>query len=175
VELRHRQLVGLDEQGRAAGVRPTGHRLALRASGAANDDEARVTRRVLGRRLLVERSRRATDEVAESRARGVENDVPGRLVARHLESVDDLGRDERPGLGADPMHAIFETKRELSRDDEQRLGMSCMDVEGGFSPTGSGAHVDRAELLDVHEEPDVELLAAEDDLALADLDHVPAA
>jgi hypothetical protein len=148
---------------------------AALAPGAAKDDEPGIACRVLGRRLLVESCRRATDEVAESRARGVENDVPGLLVARHLESVDDLGRDERPGLGADPMHAIFETKRQLSRDDEQRLGMSCMDVEGRFSPTGSGAHLDSTELLDVHEEPDVELLAAEDDLTLADLDHVPAA
>ena len=105
----------------------------------------------------------------------MENDVPRQLVARHLERVDDLGRDERPGLGADAMHAIFETERELSRDDEQRLGMSRMDVEGSLSPTGSGAHLDSTELLDVHEEPDVELLAAEDDLALADLDHVSAA
>ena len=53
--------------------------------------------------------------------------------------------------------------------------MSCMDVEWCLSPTGSGAHLDSTELLDVHEEPDVELLAAEDDLSLTDLDHVPAA
>ena len=105
----------------------------------------------------------------------MENEEPSRLVARHLESVDDLARDERPGLGADPMHAIFETKRDLSLEDEQRLGMSCMEVEWCLSPTGSGAHLDSTELLDVHEEPDVELLAAEDDLSLTDLDHVPAA
>ena len=107
----------------------------------AEDDEPGIARRVLGRGLLVESGRRATDEVAESRARGVEDDEPRRLVARHLESVDDLGRDERPGLGADPMHAIFETERELSLEDEHRLGMSCMDVERCFSPTGSGTYV----------------------------------
>ena len=105
----------------------------------------------------------------------MENDEPGGLVARHLEGVDDLGWDERPGLAADPMHAIFETERELSLEDEHRLGMSCMDVERCFSPTGSGAHVDRVELLDVHEERDVELLVAKDDLTFADPDHVPAA
>ncbi len=143
--------------------------------GAAEDDEPGIARRVLGRGLLVESGRGATDEVPEAGARGVENDEPRRLVARHLESVDDLGRDERPGLGADPKLAIFETERELSLEDEHRLGMSCMDVERRFSPTGSGAHVDRAELLDVREEGDLELLAAKDDLTFADLDHVPAA
>jgi hypothetical protein len=50
-----------------------------------------------------------------------------------------------------------------------------MDVERRSSPAASGAHLDRTELLDVDEESDVELLAAEDDLAFADLDHVPAA
>ena len=97
----------------------------------------------------------ASDEVRRiPKPRGVENDEPRRLVARHLESVDDLGRDEHPGLGADPMHAIFETERELSLEDEHRLGMSCMDVERCSSPTGSGTYLDRAELLDVHEERD---------------------
>jgi hypothetical protein len=96
-------------------------------------------------------------------------------AACHLESMDDLGRDERPGLGTDPMYAILERERELSLEDEQRLGVSCMDVERRFSPTASGAHLDCAELLDVHEERDSELLVAEDDLAFADLDHVPAA
>ena len=159
VELRHRELVGLDEQGRATSgrsaivspaplragkpappllggsVEPTPLRLA------ADDDETGIARRVLGRGLLVESGRRATDVVAEARARGVEDEEPRRLVARHLESVDDLGRDERPGLGADPMLAIFEPERELALEDEQRLGMSCMDVERRFSPTGSGAYV----------------------------------
>jgi hypothetical protein len=73
------------------------------------------------------------------------------------------------------MHAILEPERERSFEDEQRLGMLCVDVERRFPPPGSGAHIDRSELLDVHEECDAELLAAEDDLAYADLEHVPAA
>jgi hypothetical protein len=42
-------------------------------------------------------------------------------------------------------------------------------------PSGSGAHVDRGELLDVDEKRDVELPASEYDLAFDDLDHEPAA
>ena len=105
----------------------------------------------------------------------MEGEEPRRPVARHLEGVHDLGRDERPGLGGDPMHAVLEPERELSLEDVYRLGVSCMDVERRLSPTGSSAHLDRGELLDVREERDAELLAAEDELAFADLDHVPAA
>ena len=105
----------------------------------------------------------------------MEDEEPRRLSASHLECVHDVGRDERPGLGADPVHAILEPERELSLEDEQCLGVSCMDVERRSAPTRSGAHFDRSELLDVYEEPDIELFAAEDDLAFADLDHLPAA
>src|SRR4029450_7084177 len=69
------------------------------------------------------------------------------------------------------MLAILEPERELSLEDIERLGVSCMDVERRFSPARSGTHFDRTELLDVREERDAELLAAEDDLAFADLDH----
>ncbi len=165
VELRHRELVGLDQQGRtASGL--VGDRLAFPASRPPEDDETGIAAGVLGRGLLVESGRRATDVVAEPRARRVEDEEPRRLIASHLECVHDLGRDERPGLGADPVHAILEPERELSLEDEQRLGVSCMDVERRSAPTRSGAHFDRSELLDVHEEPDIELFAAEDDLAL---------
>jgi hypothetical protein len=105
----------------------------------------------------------------------VEVEEPRWPVAGHLEPVHDLGRDERPGVGADPMLAILEAECELSLEDEQRLGMTCMNVERRFSPTRSSAHLDRSELLDIHEEGDAKLLAPKDELAFADLDHVPAA
>ncbi len=73
------------------------------------------------------------------------------------------------------MHAVLELERELALDDVQRLAVSGMDVGRRLPPSGSGAHVHRGELLDVDEERDVELSAPEDDLAFADLEHVPAA
>ncbi len=73
------------------------------------------------------------------------------------------------------MHAILELERELSLDDVQRLAVSSMDVGRRLPPSGSSAHVDHSELLDVDEQRDVELPASEDDLAFADLDHAPAA
>jgi hypothetical protein len=73
------------------------------------------------------------------------------------------------------MHAILKLKRELSLEHVQRLAVSSMDVGRRFPPSGSSAHVDRGELLDVDEERDVELRTAEDDFAIANLDHLPAA
>ena len=174
VELGDRELVGLDEHGRPP-LRPIGDRVALRASRTADDGEAGVACDDVEWGQLVERGCRAADVVAVSRARSVEDEEPRLLVARHLERVHDLGRDERPGLGADSMHAILEPKRELSLEDVDRLGVSCMDVGRRPSPAGSGAHLDRGELVDVREERDVQLRTTEDDLAFADLDHRPAA
>ena len=174
VELRDDDLVGVEEDGGAPSG-PRGDRLAFLASRTADDDEARVSRRVLGRRLLVESGRRAADIVAVSRVRGVEDEVPRRLVARHLESVDDPGGTTAQRLGADQVCSILEPKCELSLEDEQRLGVSRMDVERRSSPARSRTHFDRSELLDVHEERDAELLAVKDDLAFDDLDHEPAA
>jgi hypothetical protein len=174
-ELGDRDLVGVHEQRRTALRRPVGDVLTLRSTRPAKQDEAGVTRRVLGRGMLVEIGRRATDEVAVSRVRSVKDEEPRRPVACDLESVHYLGGNERPGLGADPMLAILEPERELSVEHEQRLGVSSVDVEGRSSPAWSGAHFDRTELLDVHEERDAQLLAAEDDLAFADLDHLTAA
>src|SRR4029453_17347038 len=74
VELRDRELVGVHEQGCAALRRPIGDVLTLCTTGPANEDEARITRRVLGRGPLVESTPRATDVVAVSRARGVEDE-----------------------------------------------------------------------------------------------------
>jgi hypothetical protein len=73
------------------------------------------------------------------------------------------------------MDAVLELQPELSLEDVQRLAVSDMDVRRCLSPPGSRAHVDSGELLDVREERDAELLAAKDELAFADLDHVPAA
>ena len=89
--------------------------------------------------------------------------------------MHDLGRDERPRLRADPMHAILELQRELSLEDVQRLAVQGMHVGWRLPPPGSGAHVDCGELLDVDEERDVELRSPQDDLACSDLDHVSAA
>jgi hypothetical protein len=105
----------------------------------------------------------------------VEDEESRLLVTRHLERVHDLGRDERPGFGAHSMHAIFEPKRDLPLDDEDRLGVSCVDVERRPSPAWSGTHLDDGELVDVREERHVQLRATEDDLAFADLDHLLAA
>ena len=54
-ELRHGELVGVDEQGRAAGLRAAAHRLPVHSTDAADGDEAGIARCVLGRRSLVER------------------------------------------------------------------------------------------------------------------------
>jgi hypothetical protein len=89
--------------------------------------------------------------------------------------VHDPGRDERPALRADPADTILELKRELSPEDVQRLGVSGMHVKTRRSPSRSGAHFDRGELLDIDEERDVELSALQDDFAFGDFDHVPAA
>ena len=174
VELGDGDLVGLDEHGRAPS-RPVGDRVALRASRPPDDDEPGIGRHGVRRRPLVEPGHVATDVVAVARARGVEGEEPRRCVAGHLDRVHDLGRDECPALRADPMHAILELERELSLEHVQRLAVSGMDVRRRLPPPGSGAHVDRGELLDVDEERDVELPAPQDDLAFSDLDHVPAA
>jgi hypothetical protein len=71
--------------------------------------------------------------------------------------------------------AVLEPERELSVEDEQRFAVSSMDMERGSSPTWSGTHLDRSELLEVHEERDFQLLAAKDDLTFGDLDHASAA
>ena len=105
----------------------------------------------------------------------MEDEEPCRRVAGHLDGVHDLGRDECPGLRADPTYAILELQRELSLEDVQRLAVPGMDVWRRLPPSGSGAHVDGGELLDVDEERDVELPASEDDLSFDDLDHEPAA
>jgi hypothetical protein len=73
------------------------------------------------------------------------------------------------------MDAILELKRELSFEDIQRFAVSDMDMRRRLSPAGGRTHVDCGELLDVREERHSELGAAEDDLAFADLDHLPAA
>ena len=174
VELGDGDLVGLDEHG-GAPSRPVGDRVALRASRPPDDDEPGIGRHGIRRRPLVERGDVATDVVAVARAGGMEGEEPRRCVAGHLDRVHDLGRDERPALRADPMDAILELKRELSLEHVQRLAVSGMDVRRRLPPSGSCAHVDRGELLDVDEERDVEISAPQDDLALSDLDHVPAA
>ena len=69
----------------------------------------------------------------------------------------------------------LELKRELSLEHVQRLAVAGMDVRRCLSPSGSRAHLDCGELLDVDEQRDVELPALQDDLAFSDLDHVPAA
>ena len=149
--------------------------LALRSSRPPDDDEPGIGRHGIRRRPQVEPSYVATDVVAVARARCVEGEEPRRCVAGHLDCVDDLGRDEDPALRADPMHAILELERELSLDDVQRLAVSRVDVGRRLPPSGSSAHVDRGELLDVDEERDVELSAPQDDFPLGDLDHRPAA
>jgi len=53
--------------------------------------------------------------------------------------------------------------------------VSCVDVRRRLPPSGGSAHLDGGELLDVDEERDVEFRRAQDDLALSDLDHGPAA
>jgi len=174
VELGDGDLVGLDEYG-GAPPRPVGDRVALRASHPPDHDESGIGRYGVRRRPLVEPGHIATDVAAVARARCVESEEPRRPVAGHLDRVHDLGRDECPALRADPMHAILELERELSLEHVQRLAVSSMDVGRRFPPSGSSAHVDRGELLDVREKRDAELLAAEDHLACADLDHVPAA
>jgi len=50
-----------------------------------------------------------------------------------------------------------------------------MHVGRRLPPPGSGAHLDHGELLDVHEERDVELRGPQDDLASSDFDHLSAA
>ena len=172
VELGDGDLVGLDEHGRAP-PRPVGDRVALPASRPPDHDEPGIGRHGVRRRPLVEPGHIATDVVAVARARCMEGEEPRRPVAGHLDGVHDLGRDERPALRADPMHAILELKRELSLEHVQRLAVSGMDVGRRLPPSGSCAHVDRGELLDVDEERDVELSAPQDDLAFSDLDHVP--
>ena len=174
VELGDRDLLGLDEHG-GSSLRPVGDVVALGSARSAHDDETGVTCDGIERGQLVERSCRATDVVAEARARSVENEEPGRPIARHLERMRDLAWDEHPGLGTDRMRAILELERELPLEDVQRLGVPGMDVRRRISPAGRGAHGHRGELLDVREERHIELRAAEDDLAFADLDHRPAA
>ena len=88
----------------------------------------------------------------------MEDEEPCRHVAGHLDGMHDLGRYECPALRADPAYAVLELQRELSLEDVQRLAVPCMDVGRRLPPSGSGAHVDRGELLDVDEERDVELL-----------------
>ena len=159
VELGDRELVRLDEHGRATS-RPVGDRVALRASRPPDDDEPGIGRDGVRRRPLIETPRDLSAHVvAVARARRVEDEEPRRCVARHLDGVHDLGRDECPALRADPMHAILELERELSVEDVQRLAVSGMDVGRRLPPSGSGAHLDRGELLDVGEERDVELPA----------------
>jgi hypothetical protein len=174
VELGDGDLVGLDEHG-GAPPRPIGDRVALRASRPPDHDEPGIGGHGVRRRSLVEPGHIATDVVAVTRARGVEGEEPRRCVAGHLDRVHDLGRDECPALRADPLHAILELERELSLEHVQRLAVSDMDVGRRLPPTGSSAHFDRSELLDVREERDAELPAAKDELAFADPDHVPAA
>ena len=148
VELGDGDLVGLDEHG-CAPPWPVGDRFALRASHPPDHDEPGIGRHGVCRRPLVEPGHIATDVVAVARARCVEDEEPRRIVASHLDRVYDLGRDECPALRADPMHAILELERELSLEHVQRLAVSSMDVGRRFPPSGSSAHVDRGELLDV--------------------------
>jgi hypothetical protein len=105
----------------------------------------------------------------------MESEEARRRVARHLDRVHDVGRDERPALRADPTDAVLELERELSFEDVQRLAVSGMDVRRRFPPAGSGADIDGRELLDVDEKRDVELRGAQNDLACGSFDHVPAA
>jgi len=105
----------------------------------------------------------------------VEGEESRGCVTRHLDGVHDLGRDECPAFRGDPTHVILELQRERSVEDEQRLAVSGMDVGWRLPPAGSGAHLDRGELLDVGEERDVELPGPENDLAFADLEHGSAA
>ncbi len=149
--------------------------VAVRASRSADDDEPGIGRHGVRRGPLIETRHLSAHVVAVARARRVEDEESRLCVARHLDRVHDLGRDECPALRADPTHAILESQRELSVEHVQRLAVSGMDVRRRLPPSGSGAHLDRGELLDVGEERHVELPAPEDDLACADLEHGSAA
>ncbi len=105
----------------------------------------------------------------------MQDEVPRLSVACHLGGMDDPGRDECPALRADSMDAILEPERELAFEDVQRLGVSDMDMRRRRPPTASGTYSDHGKLLEVGEERHVELSAPEDELAFADLDHLPAA
>ncbi len=128
--------------------------LSLRSSGLPDDDEPGIGRNRIRRRPLVERGHVPTDVVAVARARSVEDEKSRRDVAGHLDCVHDLGRDEGPALGADPMYAILELERELSLEHVQRLAVPGMDVRrftsGATStpmPRMSARDLDRGELL----------------------------
>ncbi len=72
---------------------------------------------------------------------------------------------------SDAAHTILEPERDLSLENEQRLGMLLVQVQRRSDPTRLRANLDDPDLLDVSQKSHPELVVAGDALSLADLDE----
>ncbi len=186
-ELRHDELVGLDEHSRTT-PGPLGDPLTLRASRPSNDDEPGIAGGVLRNELQVEggshcatlllvlRGVQPSHVVPESGARDVQVEEMRALFTRHHDRVHDVGRYEDPGVAADPVLAILETELELALHDVEGLGVGAVHVCRWHVPAvRPGANIRNGDLLELGEQHDVELAVTRDPLAFDDLDHDSAA
>ncbi len=186
-ELRHRELVRIDEQRRAPFLGPSADRLAVIPSGAPDDDETGIARGVLGAGVLVEGVPRGAalvlglggvepaDEVAEPAARGVDVQEMRARVAGDGERVHDVRRHEHHGPGIRPNLAILEPERQLALEHEEALRVPSVVVERRSDTAARiPAHRSDPDLLEVREEGDAEAGVPRDLLALTQLHGGPA-
>jgi hypothetical protein len=73
------------------------------------------------------------------------------------------------------MLAVLEPEREFPLEDEEHFRVLPVEVERRSDAAGTRPHLDRTDLLGVHEERDAEPSLSRDALGLVDLDHLPAA
>ncbi len=184
-ELGHRELVGVHEQGRAA-LGPVGDLLAFLACPLAERRRARDRSAAYsGGGCWSKAARTAATPPAGSWSRGRSRRTePGTWMSRNRAGSSPVTANACTTSGGTNTQVSAPTgargpragtsARPRGREAPRRG--ACVDVERRrHARPGAARTSTRAELLDVGEERDVELTLAGDALAVADLDHRPAA